>query len=932
MYSLTSYSIGVIMMHHSVKSFVKNQWPLLLAFFIPCLILSGIYIVQGVYPFGNSSLMTVDLGQQYVDFFSYYRQTFYEDPSSLFYSFSKAIGGDMIGLWAYYLTSPFNLIFLIFPQNQISLAITCLTILKISLTGLSFGWLLKKAFNGDGFILAAFSVSYALMGYTIVNQLNIMWLDGLIFLPLIALGLEKLLFERKGLTYSLFLALALFSNYYIAYMICLFLIAYFLFRLVGMTYSPNLSFKEKLKANFASILLFVWHSILGAGLSAFLLLPTFFSLLESKASYTKLVFDWELAFPFHEMLSKLMIGAFNFDQMPSGYPNIFIGSLALISFVFYFFNHSFPIRERIVGLILIVFFVISMNLKAFNIVWHALQYPIWYPYRFSFVVCFFMILNGFRSFMKNDGIRPIETFFSVILVAIIGINVYQKEYDFIEPSQIILTIVLSLMIIFMLIIKPQKYKWLPFLFFLVTIIEMGTNAQIDLSRLSYVKQDSFSTYQYLLNSDIATIKNEDPGFYRIEKTFSRSKNDSFQANYSSVSHFSSTFEKDIPKFFGHLGLSVGDGFVSYSNGTLLTDSILGIKYYISEQNELYRSLKKETDFTTKLPSIDKVDLKKQPSKKLFNPAFQLSLNQTKPDLRAYLPFHESNKTVIYENPYVLPIIFGSNEDILNVKSVHNQPLQYQESILLSLAGSTNDNSLFVPTEFDTTVYQNVSVTESFQSKSYAKQIINDDASITFQFKPESNDSYYLTLDPDIKEEDVTFYLNGIPFTQYPTYRDVLVLNLAHLNKGDTITFKVALKQNSLTLNYFNLYRLDKTIFSSNVKKLQQNDLIIENQNNTLIQGKITIQPDEQLIFTSIPYSKGWSAKINGVPVETKKALNSLLVIPTKPGTHNITLSYKTPWLKEGVILSMIVIGVLLITHLLQSKVVSNNIYRGEYNE
>ncbi|MCA9767087.1 MAG: YfhO family protein, partial [Carnobacterium sp.] len=101
-------------MQFSIKSLFKNQWPLLLSFFVPAFILLGIYIVQGVYPFGNDSLMTVDLGQQYVDFFAYYRQTFYEDPSSFFYSFSKAIGGDMVGLWAYYLTSPFNIIFVIF--------------------------------------------------------------------------------------------------------------------------------------------------------------------------------------------------------------------------------------------------------------------------------------------------------------------------------------------------------------------------------------------------------------------------------------------------------------------------------------------------------------------------------------------------------------------------------------------------------------------------------------------------------------------------------------------------------------------------------------------------------------------------------------------------------------------------------------------------
>ncbi|MGL4389352.1 MAG: YfhO family protein, partial [Carnobacterium maltaromaticum] len=138
----------------AIKKFFQSHWPLLLAFFGPFIIMATIYGFQGVYPFGNSTLLTVDLGQQYVDFYAYYRETLLHNPLSFFYSFSKAIGGDMIGLWAYYLTSPFNLILILFPPKLITLAVTTLTLIKISTAGLTFGILLKKAFDGKGFILA----------------------------------------------------------------------------------------------------------------------------------------------------------------------------------------------------------------------------------------------------------------------------------------------------------------------------------------------------------------------------------------------------------------------------------------------------------------------------------------------------------------------------------------------------------------------------------------------------------------------------------------------------------------------------------------------------------------------------------------------------------------------------------------------------------
>ncbi|WP_054669836.1 YfhO family protein [Lentilactobacillus senioris] len=48
-------------------------------------------------PFGQSSILTVDLGQQYIDFFAYFKHTLLTDPSGFLYSFSKGLGGDMLG-------------------------------------------------------------------------------------------------------------------------------------------------------------------------------------------------------------------------------------------------------------------------------------------------------------------------------------------------------------------------------------------------------------------------------------------------------------------------------------------------------------------------------------------------------------------------------------------------------------------------------------------------------------------------------------------------------------------------------------------------------------------------------------------------------------------------------------------------------------------
>lgn len=377
----------------------------------------------------------------------------------------------MIGLWAYYLTSPFNLILILFPPKLITLAVTTLTLIKISTAGLTFGILLKKAFDGKGFILAAFSISYALMGYTIVNQLNIMWLDGLVFLPMVILGIEKLLITKKGSFYTLFLAIMLVANYYIAYMICIFTVVYFFFRLTGIHFPNKIALKKKIIYFFTTFLRFAWYSLLAGGLSAFLLIPTFNALLASKASYTNFKLDWNFNYPIQEIIAKFYLGAFNFDQMPDGTPNVFIGSLALISFGCFFFNRAFPIRERFGALLVSIFLILSMNIKALNLMWHGMQYPIWYPYRFSFVFCFFMILLGFRSFMHLKKIPIWGIILTLSLTALASVYLLKAQFDFIYEAQIILTSLFVVLIVLLLILKAQNYFWLPLAFFSLVLLK-----------------------------------------------------------------------------------------------------------------------------------------------------------------------------------------------------------------------------------------------------------------------------------------------------------------------------------------------------------------------------------------------------------------------------------------------------------------------------
>ncbi|MEG2292222.1 MAG: YfhO family protein [Carnobacterium sp.] len=912
----------------AIKKFFQSHWPLLLAFFGPFIIMATIYGFQGVYPFGNSTLLTVDLGQQYVDFYAYYRETLLHNPLSFFYSFSKAIGGDMIGLWAYYLTSPFNLILILFPPKLITLAVTTLTLIKISTAGLTFGILLKKAFDGKGFILAAFSISYALMGYTIVNQLNIMWLDGLVFLPMVILGIEKLLITKKGSFYTLFLAIMLVANYYIAYMICIFTVVYFFFRLTGIHFPNKIALKKKIIYFFTTFLRFAWYSLLAGGLSAFLLIPTFNALLASKASYTNFKLDWNFNYPIQEIIAKFYLGAFNFDQMPDGTPNVFIGSLALISFGCFFFNRAFPIRERFGALLVSIFLILSMNIKALNLMWHGMQYPIWYPYRFSFVFCFFMILLGFRSFMQLKKIPIWGIILTLSLTALASVYLLKAQFDFIYEAQIILTSLFVVLIVLLLILKAQNYFWLPLAFFLVSVAEMTINATVDLSRLSYVTNSSFLDYKKEVGSAINQIQENDSDFYRIEKTFLRSKNDSFQFGYPSVTHFSSTFEKEIPTLFGNLGFPVGNGFVTYSNGTLFTDAFFGIKYFASENNTLYQlpgnyldsSSELATDSLPDNPLNENVleNFTKSESN-LTKQDLTLNVMSNKPDLRYYLKQNSHEFISIFKNPNALPIAFGADEQLLQEKLLIGQPIQLQENLLQSMDQKDERIRYFTPLAFNSTVFQNVTSNGNMQNITYKKQVANKKATVDFQFTPQTDDPYYITLGPSIKEKNATIYLNGKVLNQYKTYRDSIVINVASRQKGETITISFELLEDTLWLDNFHLYRFNEAAFQSVITNLKANQLTIDSYGETYFKGHVTIQNDNQILMTTIPDSPGWTVKIDGKPVKSKKVLDTLMAVPISKGKHQVEMRYRTPYFKEAVIISLLSGGLLIASHLFFTK-------------
>lgn len=204
------------------------------AFIIPALIMLTGYIFLGIYPFGDKSILISDMSQQYVEFYGKFHDIFKSGNFiEIIYSWDAGMGDSFLTLMMYYLMSPLGYIALLFPKEYLPESLLFITLIKIGFCGLSFNYLLLFLFKNKNIIYTLmFSTLYALIGYNIAYSFHIMWLDGIYLLPLVIVGVEKIMSEKKWLVFCLSIFLCFVTNFYISYMIGIYSFLYFIIQIL----------------------------------------------------------------------------------------------------------------------------------------------------------------------------------------------------------------------------------------------------------------------------------------------------------------------------------------------------------------------------------------------------------------------------------------------------------------------------------------------------------------------------------------------------------------------------------------------------------------------------------------------------------------------------------------------------------------------------
>ena len=842
----------------------SKKYPLILSFLLPGLLVAFYFAIRGAFPFGSSSVLTVDLGQQYIDFFAYLRQTLLGNPGQLFYAFNKGLGGDMFGVFAYYLLSPFNLLVVLFPADLLDVAVFVIMILKISTAGLTMGWYAKRHAI-TGLMIPTFGLAYALSGWMLANSFNLMWLDAAILLPLIIQSLETLLNGGRVFAYIGWLTAAFIVNFYTGYMIAIFLVLYTGYWLG----SHAVSWRQTAHAG----LRFAWASILAGMNSAVVLLPTWFQLAQSKGTYTVKTIQWRFEYAPDRLLSKMLPGSFNFDQMPSGYPNFYIGALGFVLAILFFISRHQTWRQKMAAALVTAFLVLSCMFEPLDLMWHGFQFPVWYPYRFTFILCFWLLSLGISTLQKHQSALSFRTL--VILLIVFGlidgdVALHLNHYNFLTIGHLIFGIGTLLLVLVWLSLDHRRPFWFGFA---IVLVDMSGSLILTLNQLAYLDHHAYHDYAAALIQGARTINQTDNGFFRIGKTTIRTRNDPMTGNYRGADQFNSLLEPATPQFFGQIGQPEDDGSVAYTNGTLITDSLLGIKYFLTP-----------THTCAALPDAGQ-----------------------RPDLKWYQQLRQVGPWQVLKSPFAQQLGFAADKALLNQQLYSDTPLANQSFILQAALGK-NTTPYFTALPLPSPTLTGVRRVTTGTNPTFAKSG-SGPHTVTYQFQPQTGKTYVLTLGSHFANHLVTLKQNGKTVTLPESFNDTITVNVTPANAAEIQTLTFQLNKKEAWFENIGLYQAHTEQLIQDLTQLQTGGWHVTHVTATTLAANITIHKQNQMLQTTIPTAPGWQVKVNGQPVKPKTSLGIFMALPLKPGHYHITMRYRPPLLGWGRLIT--IAGVLL---------------------
>lgn len=867
--------------------FLSENKFIFLAFLIPFVLMVIAFALHSVSPFGDKQILVVDLWHQYFPFLVDL-QAKLTHGGSLLYDWSVGGGVNFLALMSYYAAGPINFLSVFVPSEFLREFLMFTVAARMALASAFFAMFLRYTFKVNKLSISIFGSMFGLCAFFMGYYWNVIWLDSVAITPLVIMGMVALLREGKFKLYVISLAIGVVANYHIGLFLCIFTLLCFIGYAVCKWNGVRDFF---IKLGRMGV-----YTLISLCIMAIMAIPAFLGLQNTYSTVNKWPSTYDINIgatddllgtlqAFGKVLSNLLAFTEPTTKASEGLPNIYCGVLALVLAIVFLASNRIKAKEKIFNICLLVFIALSFIIRQLDYIWHGMHFTNMIPYRFSFVFSFVLVVMAFRAFMLIDKVTVWDALIAGLFTAIIILISISEQ----KPVSLISTALIAFLIVLTISLYAKRIlpkNVMSIILCLIVIAEMGYTAFIGVDTVTVTTTTDYprggeNTKEII--SSMNEMEKDTVDLWRAEMTSTQTLNDGALNGYRGLSMFSSMANVSITRFvedFGFAGWTNGNRY-SYNESSPVTNLFFNLKYLISRDGKYGN-----TDYLTEVQKEGSVKLLKN---------------------NAYLPmgFMTDSELLSYEIPTAL-----------------RNPFDAQSEFFKKATGI--DEELYTPLEVVSqghTEYEKFNVNKNgYGDYTMISKVEGQTPHLKFNYEAPKDGLYfaYLSANPatsmTLKKNDsnVQNYTIGRPY----------IMCLGRFEKGDKISLytdvaKIVTNAHYKVSVYCNV--LNEDVFNKGYQQLSQSTLSATKVTDTTIEGTINAKEDG-LFYTSIPYEKGWSAKVDGKPVEITPIGNALVAFNLSKGEHTIELSFVPDGFVIGVCLTLFGITALVVMSLFAKKI------------
>ena len=449
-------------------------------------------------------------------------------------------------------------------------------------------------------------------------------------------------------------------------------------------------------------------------------------------------------------------------------------------------------------------------------------------------------------------------------------------------------------------VKEKKKETVAMVLLLLVCVEVFVSGLSDLRQLDQdVSFSKYSRYNKMIDTlrpITETVQEYDDGFYRMEKTYFRKTNDNYALNIKGLSCSTSTLNKDTIDFLRSMGYVSRSHVSRYLGGTPVNDSLLGIKYLITNK-----------DMT-----------------EYYGPALFTPEDYGYPE--GYEPDGKYN---VYYNEQALSFAYGVSDGWLNFDyNDYDNPFERLNAMITVMLGEEETVQVFKPAiQNGDPEVDNITVGRTTDGHhSYKETDTTKDGILYYDYTVPENTGVYLYF-PNNYLRQVKLGLattkkddGKISYSSKGTFGagdSNSIIDLGKSASGE-LYLKVTIDNDSN--NFYVLpkdsyiYYIDVEVYKDAFARLGQTQFLIDSEStDSHLFGTVTTETESQVMFTSIPYDEGWNIYVDGEKVDLYEANNSLIAFRVEgAGTHNIEMKYMPTTIALGIFISIASLAVFIL--------------------